>query len=182
MLQSASLSLHTAVLNGASVICGSFEAVGREELVEREVDAGKQCAGIVLGAGGAFLVGQAVVVYRHHKLTVPLQADERELTEGGKKLPNPIRYHEVAAEVIEDALRDLADIGVEAGYAGVGKAHTQDDGIDAFHHGDGLLRTVGHNAVRGKYPRGALAAALEERRWCPLPRRNTSRPRCSGRG
>ena len=56
--------------------------IGREELVDGELDVAEDLAGIVLAAAaGALLLRQAVVIDWDQKLGIPLQADDGELAQ-----------------------------------------------------------------------------------------------------
>ena len=56
-----------------------LNAVGREELLDREADASEHGAGIILGGAHALLVGQAVIIGGDEKLGAALEADDRKL-------------------------------------------------------------------------------------------------------
>ena len=116
-------------------------ALGREELIHREGNVLEELAGVVavvaaVGAGGAALFGETVVVHGHQQLTVPLQADNGELTQGDEHPTAVLARRQVAAEALAYAGGNLAQVAVAA--AAVTALHylgAQDDGIYRLHHG-----------------------------------------------
>ncbi len=60
--------MRTALFH-AAVVLAVADAVGREELLDREADAAEERAGIILGdRAGALLIGQAVVIGGNEQL------------------------------------------------------------------------------------------------------------------
>lgn len=49
-------------LNHALVVLAAAEIIGGEEFVHRETDAAEKRAGVIIGAAGALLVRQAVII------------------------------------------------------------------------------------------------------------------------
>ena len=61
--------MRTALFH-AAVVLAVADAVGREELLDREADAAEERAGIILGdRAGALLIGQAVVIGGNEQLS-----------------------------------------------------------------------------------------------------------------
>ena len=140
MCREGLLAAVAALLPVVVAAAGIVSVVGREELIHREGDVLEELAGIItaaaaVGAGGAALVRQAVVVHRHQQLAVPLQADDGELAQRHKDTTVVVTGRQVAAEALADTGRDLAEIAVAA--AAVAAFHqlgTEDDGVDSFHY------------------------------------------------
>ena len=150
------------ILDGGAVVFRRVDAVGREKFLHREPYPGEERAGVVLRAGHAVLVGQAVVVHRHDELAVPLQADDGELSQCGKPYAAAVRQHQVLAEVGQDGGGDSGDVRHQAGGAGVRHLHVQSDGVHALHHADGLGIAVGKGAVGAEHLGGTLAAKEDD--------------------
>ena len=73
----AAAGLHVA----ESVSAG--DGIGGEELIHGEFDVAENLTGVILAAAaGALLVGHAVIIHRHQKLSLALQANDGELTQG----------------------------------------------------------------------------------------------------
>ena len=150
------------ILDGGAVILRRVDAVGREELFHGETYPGEERAGVVLRAGHAVLVGQAVVVDRYHQLAVPLQADDGELPQGGQPYAAAVRQHQILAKVGQDGGGYGGDVRHQARGAGVRHLHVQGDGVHALDYADGLGVAVGKGAVRAEYLGGALAAKEDD--------------------
>ena len=146
------------ILDGGPVILRGLDAVGREKFFDGKSDSAKERAGIILRAGDAVLVGQAVVVYRHHQLAVPLQAHNGELAQRGQQNAGAVGQDQALPEVGQDGRGDSRDVGHEAGGAGLHHLHVQGDGVHALHHGDGLGIAVGKGPVGAEHLGGALGA------------------------
>ena len=144
-------------LLGGVVVRRSIDAVGREKFVHREGDAAEHRAGIVLDAGLAFFVGQAVIVYRQDELAVPLQPEDGELPQRAGEDPAAVREDQLLPEVVEDEPGDGAGLRARRGH-GVRELHVQQDGVHALRHSHGLGAAVGEAAVGGVHLGGALAA------------------------
>ena len=175
MCREGLLAAVAALLPVVVAAAGIVSVVGREELIHREGDVLEELAGIItaaaaVGAGGAALVRQAVVVHRHQQLAVPLQADDGELAQRHKDTTVVVTGRQVAAEALADTGRDLAEIAVAA--AAVAAFHqlgAEDDGVDSFHNGDGHVALFDHLLVQriqpdtgGEYLGSALAAEEDD--------------------
>ena len=151
---SAGAAAAVEVLHGGAVVLGGINAVGREKFLDREADTGEKAARILLGAAGAVLVGEAVVVYRHDKLAVALQTNDGELSQGAKQRAGAVGEYKVA-EIAQNAFRHLAHIGGDTAGTGIHELHAQHERVDCLHHGDGLL-----GGGKGRVGREYLGAAL----------------------
>ena len=117
-----------------SVLAAALVLRGKE-LVHGEGDVLEELTGIVaavaaIGAGGAALFGEAVVINGHQQLAVPLQTDDGELAQGDEYPAAVLARRQVAAEALAHAGGHLAQVAVAA--AAVAALHhlgAQDDGI-----------------------------------------------------
>jgi len=141
----------TAVLR-VLIVRGSADAVGGEELVNRERDALEEFAGILAGAaaGRAVLIGHAVIEDGDKQLGIPLQADDRELAQGDKSSSVLVAHSEFAAEALAHAGGDFTHIAVAAAVcAGIHQLRVQHDRINGFHHCDRQIAAFEQLAVEG---------------------------------
>ena len=110
--------------------------LGGEELIHGEFDVAENLTGVILAAAaGALLVGHAVIIHRHQKLSLALQANDGELTQGDI---DPLAFAaeaQVAAEAGADAGRDLGELAVTGtALADVHQLHIEHDGIYGLHN------------------------------------------------
>ena len=156
----AALGLPAAVVRGVGI-------VGREELVDGELDMAEHLAGVlVVAAAGALLLRHAVVVHRHEELGIPLQTDDGELAQSDVDALAVAAEAQVAAEAGADAGGHVGQ-GAVAGMAlaHVYQLHVENDGIHHLHHGGGkiglaqalFIQTV-HRQLGGEHLGAALAA------------------------
>ena len=140
MCREGLLAAVAALLPVVVAAAGIVSVVGREELIHREGDVLEELAGIItaaaaVGAGGAALVRQAVVVHRHQQLAVPLQADDGELAQRDEHPAAVLARRQVAAKALAHAGGHLAQVAVAA--AAVAALHhlgAQDDGIHRLYY------------------------------------------------
>ena len=109
----------------------------RGELIGGEWDPAEQFTGILTTARciAAVLGGQAVVQNWHHKLGIPLQADDGKLTQGHIQTAGVPGYHQFLVKESADAAGDLVHTMVAAvAFATLAHLGGQDHGIQNLHH------------------------------------------------
>jgi len=89
-------------------LCLTVAAFGGK-LGGREGNPGEHLAGVFGAAGriAAFLGGDTVVQYRHHKLGIPFQTDDRELAQSNKQSAVFAGKYQFVIKCLQDALRNL---------------------------------------------------------------------------
>ena len=148
--------LFAAALLAAAVTGIVAGRLGREELIHREGNILEHFAGIIAAAAGAAVAGfvrQAVVVYRHEQLAVPLQADDGKLTQGDKDPAVVISRRQVTAEALAHTGGDLTQVTVAAAaVAAIYQLGAQDDGIHCLHNGNGHITLLDKLLIQGVQP------------------------------
>lgn len=110
--------------------------LGREKLVDRELEVGKNLTGILLPANTAVravAARQADVKCRHEQLDIALQADNSELAQGNEQLVAVVAQHQViAAETRADRTRHFVQRTAAAIARGIGRnnARVQQDRVN----------------------------------------------------
>ena len=100
--------MRTALFH-AAVVLAVADAVGREELLDREADASEERAGIILGdRAGALLSGQAVVIGGNEQLCVALKPDDAELADRRKPSAGGVGKDKALVEGRGDRCGDAA--------------------------------------------------------------------------
>ena len=111
--------------------------IGREELVDGELDMAEDLAGIILAAAavaGALLFRHTIVVDRNEKLGIALQADEGELAKGDIEPLALAAEAQLAAEAGADAGRHVGELAVAGtALAGIYQLQAKDQGINGLH-------------------------------------------------
>lgn len=81
--QSLALIAAAAAVHSILIVLRRMDGIGREKLVDREVDIFEYSTGVFVGIPtGALLIGHAVVVDRDQNLGIPLQTHNGELPQG----------------------------------------------------------------------------------------------------
>ena len=132
--------MRTALFH-AAVVLAVADAVGREELLDREADAAEERAGIILGdRAGALLIGQAVVIGGNEQLCVALKPDDAELADRRKPAAGGVGKDKALVEGRGDRCGDAALLKLSRQQAlRIADLAVQADRIDGIDHGDGQL-------------------------------------------
>jgi hypothetical protein len=148
----------------------ALQCVGREELVDGEMDPGEELAGILLVGSDALLIRHAVVVGRDKQLRVALQLDDGELAEGDKDAAAGEVDEQLAGEALGNEAGDLENAGIAlVVVADIDELHPEDDGIDGFDNGhgeicrfDGVVIKLAQGGRRGENLGAAFAAKEDD--------------------
>ena len=161
--------VYSAAAAGAHFLIAllAVNAVGREELVDRELNLSEQFAGVfpaVVTAAGALLLGHAVVVHGHEQLGVALQPDNGELTQRHIEAVNIAAGHQLLRETGSDRRGDFRTAALAgAALAHIHQLQVKDDGIHRLYHSSGCSgagQTLGIRAALGSGGRKDLGAPL----------------------
>ncbi len=152
----------------AGLLCRSTDTAGirivagREEVINRERYAAKQCAGVILAAD-AFLVGDAVIVSRDEKLSVSLKPDYGELAQGDIQLLAGAACNKLIFEAIRYVIRNrAADAVVIVAVFLINYLHRQCERVNCLNNADRKASlAVPAAAVFGRKDLGASFAAEE---------------------
>ena len=125
-----STALSCQIGDSLSVTVGSALRVGREKLVNREVNFGEHGTGVVFACAAAFLAGNAVVVRRNKKLAVALKAYYGKLTQRYQNALCAVVEHQRRGEEAGNKIRYFNYIALAGNIAGLGKSHAEDYGVD----------------------------------------------------
>ena len=144
----------------------------RCELLGREGNPGEHLAGILGAADGiaAILGGNGVVKNRHDQLSIPLQPDDGELTQGHVQPLLIPGEHQVLVETAANGSGNLA-AGLAAAVADILDFTAQHHGIQHLHHSGGAVGVNGGGTVGFAQPGiGAenVGTAVLTAEHCPL--------------
>ena len=123
-------------------VLATGETVGRKELIHWELDLPEDLAGIVLAArtASAFLLRHTIIIGRHQKLGLPLQADNGELSQGDVDTLALSAEAQVAAKAGTDTGWNLSELAVtRAALAHVYQLHIEYDRIYRLYHCSGQV-------------------------------------------
>lgn len=113
------------------------DGVGREKLVDGELDLPEQVAGVLLAfvaVAGALLVGYAVVVHRDQQLGVPFQTDHGELAQGDEQAVDVSAGHQLLGEAGRHRHRDFRAAALPGtALADIHQLHTEDQRVHRLH-------------------------------------------------
>ncbi len=118
----------------------AIERVGREELVDGEVNPGEELAGVFFIGANALFVGQAVVVGWDKQLRIALELDDGELAEGHEDTAFCWVEHQLAREAFRNKVWDFKDTRVcLVMIAYIDEFHSENNRIDSLDDADGEI-------------------------------------------